>query len=181
MTIKEYIIKKYLKSESAYLKLYKLSVGEKIITQKWLEDHQNIKSFVSDWLIDLFAFYNTEHPNTTFFMKSNGDFVFEYNKVELDLFVRYEGFWSVLTRKYSMKYSDAYLVIKYMVEEGFKFKIIASHQLFTEGVREIEDTFKSEIETIRIVNICSVEHIEDLFNEMKHNNYIEKLFTSLCV
>ena len=57
------------------------------------------------------------------FMNSDGVCIIEQDSKSDILWVRYEGFWSVLEMKYSLNYVDIQIVIKGMVELTFKMSV----------------------------------------------------------
>lgn len=124
MRIKEYIIKNNLITNSGYNKLVKFPAGgEKLIVDKWLDDHSNVKFFIEQWIWSLTPFVdNKKYPNCIFFMNRKGKYVFEFDSNTERLFIRYDNFWSQLLKTYSMKNCDIGIVLKCMVLKDVKLK-----------------------------------------------------------
>lgn len=88
-----------------------------------LKQELEIINFIKDKLSDLIAYKDENHPETIFYRNSEDKWVLEQDNLNDTLWVKYKDFWSVLGIKYSMKFKDIQLVIKYMVEQKFKIKV----------------------------------------------------------
>ena len=90
-------------------------------------EEKEIVEFILDKIKDLTLFIDDGYQN---YMNSKGNFIFQQDEKNYTLRVRHEGFWSVLEKKYSLKYDDIQDIIKGMVETAYKMRVGTPHRFF---------------------------------------------------
>lgn len=69
---------------------------------------------------------------------------FIYDLKDTDLWCRYDDFWSILECKYQYNYQEISDLIKVVVEEHFKNKVVAPRFGMLLNVRRVEEHFKTK-------------------------------------
>ncbi len=126
------------------IRKYKIS---KILNQPLTGIEGEIIDFIQSWLKDLIPFKYDESPNSIFYMKEDGRYVLEQDIKDINLYIRYENFWSVLFNKYSLEYTDIQILLKFMVEEAFKKELSTPYFKFSVSNFLVEEAFKKELST----------------------------------
>lgn len=96
--------------------------------------------FIKETLKDLVQYKDESYPDTIFYMKGD-KLVLEENLKSEYLRVRYECFWHVLERIYLMRYIDVQVIMKYMIEEVFKRKVVTPDYVMYDVSQLIEKAF----------------------------------------
>ncbi len=147
------------------IRKYKIS---KILNQPVTGLEGEIILFIQFWLKDLIPFKMEHISDSIFYMNSAGLYVIEQNPKNKYLYVRWIGFWNVLESKYLMKYEDIQLLLKFMIEESFKQKLVDIEYTckIEEAFRHmIEDAFKKKTETHITSTILSQISVEEAYKQ----------------
>ncbi len=105
------------------------------------EKKMKIINFVNSMLSDLIPFKDDDYPMSIFYFKGD-KWILELDNKNYILWVRYDIFWSVLEEKYKIKYSDVQTLLKYMIEQTFKEKVLTSIVRKTSNPIDVEKAFK---------------------------------------
>lgn len=77
----------------------------------------NIIEYVNDKLKDLIPF---EKNQSLFYMKLNGEWIFEIDNNYKTVWINDDKFWRILNNKFRMKSFDIKIFLKFMIENQFK-------------------------------------------------------------
>ncbi len=125
------------------LRRYKIS---KVLNNSLSDFDKELIDLIKSWLKDLVIFkMEDKYPNSIFYMNSKGDYVLEI--MNNNLWVRYNGFWTVLQNKFKLEYEDIQSIIKYVVEETFKQKVNTCPSWVKNQCEVVEEAFKQKIES----------------------------------
>ena len=114
-----------------------------LLDEPLLDKDKEIIDFILDKIKDLTIFTYTDSCYD--YMNSKGEFVFEQNEKNDTLWVRYEGFWSVLETKYLLNYDDIQDIIKGMIETIYKMKVETSSILYRSIISMVETAYKMSV------------------------------------
>ena len=107
-----------MKQQLRQLKLWELGIAE----WPYETSYEKMKEVV-DQNLDGFDIKTTEKwPNSYFFMQGDR-FVMEQDKKNDTLWVRQDGFWSIFSNDFSLRYTDTQTIIKFLVEQHLKSKV----------------------------------------------------------
>jgi hypothetical protein len=98
---------------------------------KWLnKNYGNLKPYETG-----------EYPNHVFYMK-NGEFIFDYNKKNGQVFISYSHIWSFLENFFSMETQQIHEVTKLWVEEHYKLDVTTTNDLGYDFPVMVEEHYK---------------------------------------
>jgi hypothetical protein len=116
------------------------------ITNDGITDtEKEIVEFILDKIKDLTLFIDEYGCHN--YMNSKGEWIFQQDEKNDTLLVRYDNFWSVLVKKYSLNRDDIQVIIKGMVETTYKMKVgtpLSIRQLYA---KQVETTYKMKVGT----------------------------------
>jgi hypothetical protein len=121
---------------------YKIS---QLLDEPLLDNDKEIIDFILDKIKDL-TLYIDEYGCHNY-MNSKDEWIFEQDEKNDTLWVRYQGFWSVLMDKYSLKYDDIQVIIKGMVENTYKMKVGTPVTVANTFNVSVENTYKMKVGT----------------------------------
>ena len=81
--------------------------------------------FIESNVLNLVEFKDPEYHYYVFYMKGDVN-MFQYNKKNQYLYVRYEGLWSVFSKQFNLKYYEIQQIMKDIVEDHYKWKVITT-------------------------------------------------------
>ena len=84
-------------------------------------EEKEIVEFILDKIKDLTLFI--DEYGCHYYMNNKGEFIFQQDDKNDTLWVRYQDFWSVLEKKYSLNRDDIQIIIKGMVETAYKMRV----------------------------------------------------------
>ncbi len=122
--------------------LRKLKIN-KITSVEFTEKEKEIIGFIKSILDDLIPFKYNNYANSMFYMNSEGKWILEQDDKSNRLWIRYDDFWGVLDKTFSIEYDDIKNLLKYMVEQAFKQKVSTPQWMNAELNKKAEEAFKS--------------------------------------
>ena len=135
--IKKYIIKKYLKKESNYLKLERFpKVGRKLISNKWFEHYPESKKFIVDYINVEYDVKKNDGVGSDGIMyyDKNGCIIFGYSLVYKSFCISanlYIGFLkSIKNDPYDGGDYVCCYCVKNVIEDTFKINVGDVNQFF---------------------------------------------------
>ncbi len=144
------------------IRKYKIS---KLINKPLTGVETEIIDFIHEWLKDLIPFKMKAFQNSIFYMNSTGKFVLEQDNKNDRLWIRWEGFWYVLTSQYELKYTDIQILLKFMVEEAFKKELSTPLVKVQHLLLLVEEAFKKELSTPEVDFEESLVVVEEAFKQ----------------
>ena len=122
---------------------YKIS---QLLDEPLSNEEKEIIDFILDKIKDLTLFIDEDGRHN--YMNSKGEFIFEQDDKNDTLWVRYQDFWSVLEKKYSLNRDDIQIIIKGMVETAYKMRV---------GTPSISNDIKQLwVETTYRMRVCDI-------------------------
>ncbi len=141
------------------IRKYKIS---KLINQPVTGIEGEILLFINSWLNNLIPF-KMENSTSIYYMNSEGLYVLEHNPKNKYLYVRWNGFWSVLESKYLIEYDDVQLLLKFMIEERLKQKVDNPWYLIDKEISYVEEAFKKSSYKLS----HDYTYVEDVYNPLR--------------
>ena len=131
-----------MKQQLRQLKLWELGIAE----WPYETSYEKMKEVV-DQNLDGFDIKTTEKwPNSYFFMQGDR-FVMEQDKKNDTLWVRQDGFWSIFSNDFSLRYTDTQTIIKFLVEQHLKSKVGTPDTPNVPIIGWVEQHLKSKVGT----------------------------------
>ena len=84
--------------------------------------HFIIKNYLNKEYSGLVRYETDKLPNNIFFMK-DGKTIYEYNKINRDVYLSYDKIWSFLKSYFELEYEEIQSLTKEWVEEQFKLDV----------------------------------------------------------
>jgi len=106
-------------------------------------EEKEIIDFILDKIKDLTLFIDEYDYHN--YMNSKGECLFQQDDRFDRLWVRYEDFWSVLEKKYSLDYGDIQSIIKSMIETIYKMRVGYPSHVLLIFLEQIEPVYKIRI------------------------------------
>ena len=121
---------------------YKIS---QLLEEPLSNKEKEIVDFILDKIKDLTLFIDDGYQN---YMNSKGEFIFEQDEKNDTLWVRYQDFWSVLEKRYSLNIDDIQVIIKGMVETTYKMRVGTPSFAYKTKSLKVGTTYKMRVGTV---------------------------------
>ena len=106
---------------------------------------KEIVEFILDKIKDLTLFIDEDGCHN--YMNSKDEWIFEQDEKNDRLYVKYDGFWSVLEKKYSLNRDDIQDIIKGMVETTYKMRVGTPSFAYKTKSLKVGTTYKMRVGT----------------------------------
>ena len=120
---------------------YKIS---QLLDEPLSNEEKEIIEFILNKIKDL-TLYIDVHYNRHYYMNNKGEFIFQQDDKNDTLWVRYQDFWSVLEKKYSLNRDDIQIIIKGMVETAYKMRVGTPRGLMNAVPKMVETAYKMRV------------------------------------
>ena len=142
----------------------KLKISE-IVQVEFTKTEQEIIDLFNDKLSDLIVFIDDSEPDMINYMKVDGSCIMRQDNKNDNLLVKYNGFWSVLQSKFSMKYIDIQILVHSMVERAFNQKVSTPSVIGLNTAELIEIAFNQKVSTPNLNFKRNESRIERAFKQ----------------
>jgi hypothetical protein len=103
---------------------YKIS---QLLDEPLLDNEKEIVEFVLDKIKDLTIFIDGSNRDN--YMNSKGELVFEYDEKNYRIYVKNEGFWSVLVKKYSLNAYNIQDILHDIICKNYKINVEKTYNI----------------------------------------------------
>ena len=151
----------------------KLKISE-IVPVKFTETEQKIIDLFNDKLSDLVEFIDELNTDEINYMKTDGTCIMQQDNKNDKLWVRNQGFWSVLETDFGLKYTEIQTLITGIVERAFYKKVSKPNKDYMNYISQVEIAFNKKISTpYRTFGTFSmVERAFELKLSIPNTNYL---------
>jgi hypothetical protein len=108
--------------------------------------YQKMKEVV-DRNLEGFEIKTTEKWTNSYFFMQGDRFVMEQDQKNDHLWVRQDGFWSIFSNDFSLKYRDIQAIIKFLVDQHLKSKVGTIGEMSHILCDAVEQHLKSKVGT----------------------------------